>query len=35
MSSLLFALREKGIKACSEISGLGPKRIQTILEYIL
>ena len=35
MSSLLFALREKGVKACSEISGLGPKRIQTILEYIL
>jgi crossover junction endonuclease MUS81 len=35
MSSLLHAIQEHGIKAFISISGLGVKRAQTIIDYIL
>ena len=34
MSSLLLAMMDHGIKAFKDIPGLGPKRAQTIVEYI-
>jgi len=35
MSSLVRAVKELGVKACKDIAGLGPKRAQTIVDYML